>query len=177
MKKKRAKTKVSSADALSKRLDESVLEIDVHRLDAECIAQPRLYHKYATELAKAKNRLDEAENRLKTIKALLDNLIRTDPSKFDLPEKLTETLIANTVIIQEKYKKAQAKVTDCQYLVSLLYAMVIALDHKKNSLENLIKLHGQDYFSAPRTDEKTAEKLREHRSKAVAKRCTKTKRK
>ena len=177
MKKKRAKTKAAPKVDVKKFEDDGiVLEIDKHQLDAECLKQPRLYHKYAIELATAKTKLDESESNFKTVKATLDNLIRMNPSSFDLHEKLTEEMIASTIIIQEKYEKAQASITRRQYIVSLLYAMVIGLDHKKNSLENLIKLHGQDYFSAPRTDEKTAERLKTHRSNAIAKRCAKAKR-
>ena len=155
--------------------DESVLNIDQNDLDREFCKQPRLYIKYATELADARLSLDENDVRLKTIKATLDSLIRSDPSAYNLPDKITETVIASTIIMQDEYTKAQRKVHTAQYKVNLLFAMVGALDHKKSALENLVKLHGQNYFSTPRSDSEGRERLEKERSNKVAKKCRKDK--
>ena len=164
-------------EEIRESLDESVLDVDQNDLDREFCKQPRLYIKYASELADARLALDEADAAFKTIKATLDSLIRSDPSAYDLPEKITETVIASTIIIQDEYMKAQKKVHSAQYKVNLLFAMTGALDHKRSSLENLVKLHGQNYFSTPRSDSEGRERLEKERGDKVAKKCRKDKQK
>jgi len=162
-------------EEMRESLDESVLDIDQNDLDKECCKQPRLYIKYASELANARLNLDEVEAAFKTIKATLDSLIRSDPSAYDLPEKITETVIVSTVIMQDEYMKAQKKVHSAQYKVNLLFAMIGGLDQKRSSLENLVKLHGQNYFSKPRSDSEGRERLEKERSDKVARKCRKEK--
>ena len=172
---KKTKTKRTKKNNPNKKavLDESVLDIDQNDLDREFCRQPRLYIEYASELADARLAFDEADAAFKTIKATLDGLIRSDPSVYNLPDKITETVIASTIITQDEYMEAQKKVHSTQYKVNLLYAMTGALDHKRSSLENLVKLHGQNYFSTPRSDSEGRERLEKERSDKVARKCRK----
>ena len=177
--KKTKKTKrfIRTKDEAREELEQLNLSIDQNDLDKEWCKQPRLYHTYAIELAEARLREDEAEATFKAIKATLDGLIRSNPSAYDLEDKPKETAIASTIILQDEYMKAQKKVNDAQYKVSLLFAMTGSLDHKKAALENLVKLHGQDYFSTPRTDSYNRERMESERSNTVAKKCRKGKQK
>lgn len=158
-------------------IDESVLDIDKNDLDKEFCRQPRLYIKYAAELANARMLLDESDNSLKAIKATLDGLIRSDPSAYDLPDKITETVIASAILLQDSYMKAQKKVSLAQYKVNLLFAMIGAFDHKKSALENLVKLQGQSYYATPRSDSEGKDRLMKERSDKVARKCRKDKQK
>jgi len=158
-------------------VDKPVLDVDKDDLDRECCIQPRIYMTYASELAEARLREAEAESTFKAIKATLDGLIRSNPSAYNLPDKVTETVIAHTIVLQDEYMKAQKKVNDAQYKVSLLFAMIGSLDIKRSSIENLVKLHGQNYFSTPRTDSYNRERMESERSNTVAKKCRKGKQK
>jgi len=158
-------------------VDKPVLDVDKDDLDRECCIQPRIYMTYASELAEARLREAEAESTFKAIKATLDGLIRSNPSAYDLPDKVTETVIAHTIVLQDEYMKAQKKVNDAQYKVSLLFAMIGSLDIKRSSIESLVKLHGQNYFSTPRTDPYNRERMESERSNKVAKKCRKGKQK
>ncbi|MDX9779526.1 MAG: hypothetical protein RBT66_00655 [bacterium] len=155
--------------------ESSILEIDRNELDREWAMQPKLYHKYADDLARARKALDEAEAAVKVVRADIDKRIRKNPSKYDLPDKPTETAIANTILLRKQFIEAQNAVIEAQFSVNILYAMTTSLDHKKAALENMVRLHGQDYFSTPKTDAKGYEKLEKERSNTVARKCVKQK--
>jgi hypothetical protein len=155
--------------------ENSLLEIDKNELDREWSVQPKLYHEYAVMLADARRKLDEAEAGFKVVKSEVDKAIRSRPSKYGLADKPTEASIAATIVLQKKYIKAQNAIILAQYDANITEAMVKSLDHKKAALENMVRLHGQDYFSTPRADSEGREKLDNQRSDRVAKMCRKSK--
>tara|TARA_R110002020_G_scaffold12409_5_gene45483 strand:+ start:3874 stop:4326 length:453 start_codon:yes stop_codon:yes gene_type:complete len=143
------------------------LDMDPNCLDEMWLEQPRLYHKYAKKLATAKQKLEEDKAELELCKAELDRDIRSNPSEFSL-EKITENVVANTIITQEKFRALQAQMLDTKHQVDVLGVAVTTLDHRKRALENLVSLHGQDYFSSPRA--KDNEAIQELEKAAVRKR-------
>jgi len=132
-----------------KDLEFDFFDIDINRLDEEWIGQPKIFFKYASELADAKRRLEEAKAELDVVKAICDNNVRNNPPK---DTKLTETLITNIIIQIPKYKKAQKILRIKKHRVDILQAAVNALDHRKSALERLVSLHGQNYFAVPKSD-------------------------
>jgi len=134
------------------------LELDSDRLDEQWLEQPRLYHKYARKLANAKQTLEECKARLELVKAELGREIRLNPLGFGL-EKITEAVVANTIIIQQGYKDAQEEYIAGKHRVDVVQAVVTTLDHRKRALESLVTLHGQDYFSTPRAKDQNSRDL------------------
>ena len=143
------------------------LDMDPNCMDEIWLEQPRLYHKYAKKLATAKQKLEEDKAELELCKAELDRDIRSNPSEFNL-EKITENVVSNTIITQEKYRALQAQMLDTKHQVDVLQVAVTTLDHRKRALENLVNLHGQDYFSAPRAKDNGA--IQELEKAAIRKR-------
>lgn len=149
-------------------------EIDLNRLDDECLAQPSLYMKYATELAEAKFDYDEAKARFDVAKAELQLDVRDNPDAYQL-KKVTEATIEAAVVASEAYQKAQQKVNKCKHKVGLLEAAVGAIEQKKRMLENLVTLHGQNYFSQPKPKgmgKEVAENFRQSKASRVGVRDT-----
>jgi len=146
------------------------LEMDLNCLDEMWLEQPRLYHRYAKKLATAKQKLEEDKAELELCKAELDRDIRSNPANFNL-EKITENVVSNTIITQERYRSLQAQLLDTKHEVDVLQAAVTTLDHRKRALENLVSLHGQDYFSTPRPKDNTSkEAIEEIEKTAIRKR-------
>lgn len=129
-------------------MSRSDFEPDKDALDEEWVRQPELYHSYATQLADARMKLEMRKNKLEVVKAELDKEIREDPSEYGIV-KVTEGAIAAIIVVNPRYVKALEKVNDGRHAVDILTAAVNALDHKKKALENLVYLHGQNYFSSP----------------------------
>jgi len=156
-------------------MSDNLFEVDLNELDREWVRQPDLYFKYATKLADAKREHEQSRANLELTKAELDLDIRGNPEKFDVG-KITEATVSATILSQKKYRKAHKKMLNAKHHVDILDATVRTLDHRKSALERLVSLHGQNYFSPPKTqtpvDHDTITQIRET-SDAVAKTGTK----
>jgi hypothetical protein len=128
---------------------EKDVTIDEEGLDTEWLSQPRLMLTYGNHAAEKRKEVDIAKEKLDVVKAELDRKIRMEPSFFGL-SKLTETVIQNTIIVQTKYTEASENYIEAKYELDMAMAAVRAIDQKKQALENLVKLHGQQYFAGPK---------------------------
>lgn len=131
------------------KLEDEFHEIDQYNLDAEWIRQPKLYWKYAKKLADARVELDRKKTAIDVLKAEIDKAIRKNPAKFGL-EKITESAIVNVITERKEFQQATEEMHEAKHGVDILMAAVMTLDHRKRALENLVDLHGQNYFSEPR---------------------------
>jgi hypothetical protein len=124
--------------------------IDELRLDMEWLRQPKLYYTWAARYADAKRDVGESKQELEVVKAELTRAIRADPVSFGL-DKVTETTVPACVLEQLEFQDAQRKLLDVQHTADVLAAVVNTLEHRRRALENLVDLHGQNYFSTPHT--------------------------
>lgn len=127
---------------------EEDLLIDPTALDVEWLNQPHLMATYSRELARVELEVDTAKEKVDFVKAELDKEIRTDPESFDLA-KATETAITNAILMQKKYKIAMEAYLQAKFEAKVVSGIVKSFDHRKSALENLVKLHGQNYFAGP----------------------------
>lgn len=135
-------------------------EIDEHRLDSEWVRQPAVYYRYAVKLADARTAYEQAKAARDVTVAELDREIRTHPEVYGVA-KITEGVVEKTVLLQPEYQKAIAEVIDAKHQMDMLQAAVDTLEHRKRALENLVSLHGQNYFSTPRAPHGTEEEMDE----------------
>ena len=140
-----------------------LFDIDLTRLEEEWLQQPKNFYVVSNQLADARSEISEAEAEVelarayrKEIEAQLTLKISSDPAKYKLKEKPTAVLVSSTVLIRPSYKKALQKCRDAQEelnhawnKVNHLQSLVNSFDQKKSTLEYLVKLHGQNYFSIP----------------------------
>ena len=122
--------------------------IDENALDLELLDQPTLVIRYSILLAEAKQEQALAKENLELSKAEIDLDIRDNPNKYEL-QKVTEAAITNVILLEEDYQKAQARFNKATFEVNVLQGAVYAVNDRKSSLENLVKLHGQQYFAGP----------------------------
>jgi len=125
------------------------LAIDPLSLDEDFLVQPGLYMKYSVMAADADKCKNQAKEKLDVVKAELDRAIRKEPSQFGL-EKITESVVASTIILQPEYKEASDELIEASYQYSILQAAVRAFDHRKSALENEVKLWLGTYFAGPK---------------------------
>jgi hypothetical protein len=138
--------------------EKSILQIDEYNLDIEWKNQPTAYFDMATKLAEAKAELDISKTEFDVLKAKISMDVRSNPDSYGL-DKLTESTVSNAVVCQEEYIITYERINKAKHKVDLLQAAVVALDHKKKALENLVSLHGQKYFSEPHANHDTSEVL------------------
>ena len=123
--------------------------IDKNQLDREWVNQPRLYHKYALQLADAKRDLEQAKTAAELAAAGADASIRKRPAKYGI-DKITEPAVKAKAATHPKFIEATKALQTAQHRCNVLQAAVNTLDHRKRALENLVDLRLADYFSEPR---------------------------
>ena len=128
---------------------EDDIRIDETALDVEWLNQPRLCLKYSQELAQAKKEVDRAKEKLDVVRAKIDQEIRKEPLTFGM-EKITEASVQSNIVIHKLYRSAETGLTDAKYKSEMIRAAVSAIEHRKDALENLVKLYGQQYFAGPK---------------------------
>lgn len=155
------------------------LEIDPNALDVEWLRQPKLIGKYHDLLVDAKEEVDDARQDLDNEKAKLDLDIRSNKEKYDL-DKTTEAVISSTILLQKSYKEAQKEFNEANYNHLMIQNSLKALEHKKKALENLVILHGQNYFASPKEprnlDKEYTKTLKSDKSNEKVKKSMKRKR-
>ena len=122
--------------------------IDPHFLDAEFLNQASLFSKYARLESRAKRDEALAKRHRDVVKAQRELAIRADPEKFGLT-KVTEPTIKAALALDPEVQEAVRARDDAAYEVNMMIAAVRSFDHRKTALENLVRLHGQEYFSNP----------------------------
>jgi len=127
---------------------EKDMEINPGALDVEWLEQPGLMMKYARYSAEATRQADQAKERLEVVKAELDAQIRTDPEKYGIA-KITENSVHATLLLQTEYQEASQELINAQYEQNLSKYAAQAVNARKDALENLVRLHGMQYFAGP----------------------------
>ena len=138
----------------------SFTDIDLSRLEEEWVRQPKLFGKYSAKLADAKKDLSEAKATEEVVEAEIKRRIRRNPQKYGV-NKVTEPAIKEAMILHPNYQSAVAAVTEAKHAVDVLEGLVNTLEHRKRTLENLVTLHGQNYFSKPRLRKESDAEVRD----------------
>lgn len=128
---------------------EKDIEIDETSLDIEWLEQPKLFMQYSRHLADMRRRTDEMKQTLDVVKAEIDRDVREDPERFQITGKVTEGAITSAVLTNEAYKAAYQAFLDAKYEMDMAQSAVRAFEQRKDALENLVRLHGQQYFAGP----------------------------
>jgi len=76
-------------------------------------------------------------------------------------EKVTEASVFNAVEVQDGVKSADEEYEDSVYCCNLFEAAKQAFEQRKTSIENLVKLYNQGYWSRPNTESKDSRNVME----------------
>lgn len=144
----------------------NVLIIDKHNLDEEWCLQADRYHEAALDLAQARTELSEAEDALELIEAKVDKDFRAFPENYGFT-KATDAAAKSAVVIDDRVQEAKARVREAKDSVAKLWAFVIALDHKKTGLPDVVALEGRNYFASPREHKNSTTDMTERSRQAV----------
>lgn len=142
---------------------ENEIIIDEGQLEVEWRTHPQLVLKYQIAKASSLKEFEEAKEHLELTIAEVDTSIREEFAS-EGQSKPTEKAIDKMVIANEEVINARAAVIDANYRVNMLRAACDAFDTRTQSLQNLVKLYGMNYYSEPTQDLQTrggAEKLQQ----------------
>ena len=131
------------------------INIDPSALDVEWLEQASLMLKYVKNSSRMRANMDNAKEAVGIVKARLDKDIRNNPGRYDIEcdkngvYKVTENLVANTILLQPEYQESTSAFIEAQYEFDMSSGAVRAFEMRKNALENLVRLHGSSYFAGP----------------------------
>ena len=143
---------------------EQDLHIDETALDLEWLGQAQLMLKYTEASASARREVDRLKELLSVKRAELDNTIRSHPDSYDI-DKITETVISNTIIMQSSYKSLQTLLIDAQYEWQMMQGAVSAVEQRKTALANMSRLLGLQYFAGPKAPRDLPHEVRQAQQK------------
>lgn len=143
---------------------EEFMEIDEDSLDVEWLEQPKKMVQMVKIAAKVKINMERAKDNLAQVKAELAKKVRAAPEKYGI-EKITIDAVNDVVQTNKKYIEAYEEYLEAVYENEVASGSVKATEQRKSSLENLVKLHGQQYFAGPKVPRNLSEQATLFREK------------
>ena len=123
------------------------LKIDKYSLEEECVRQPDLYAKYAKFFAEAEREVSLATLERNKVEAELDKEIQLRHEIHGFPKPPAVETIKRWIKAQPKYLIAQQNIIEAQYKFSIIDGIKWSLQHRKMSLEQLVNLFLNNYYS------------------------------
>lgn len=123
-------------------------QLDPHELDVAALEQAELYGKWAERAAESKGVADDADLEFDVTVAKLEQKVRADPAIYGI-DKESEAAYKSVVRALPEYEKAGRVRNAAKTEAAKLAAAERAMAQRKNMIEELIRLHGQQYFAGP----------------------------
>lgn len=131
---------------------EDDIVIDETILDIMWLEQPRLMGDYCQIAAEAHRAMDLAKENLDFVRATIERAVRASPAQYGVvagSRGITEDSIKAAIQVHPEYEDASRAYIDAKYENDVAIGAVRAFDQRKSALENLVRLHGQQYFAGP----------------------------
>ena len=152
-------------------------QVDQNDLDGECCKQSAIFD-YWMRLEKfAASEVDELETNLAALKSLIELEVKglgvkeiNKKYKLNLPESgaITDKIATNIRRQDKRVKEMIAKLNTAKHHYKISYAARMTFQTKKEMLDNLVKLHGQGYFSKVESNGYHERKAQSQREKLAA---------
>lgn len=143
--------------------------IDETALDVEWLEQASLAMKYGKHYAICRRRLTEAEEKVKVIRAELIAEANQNPVKCCYKEKPNAADIEAYYRNSKRHKQAKEEWVQAQFDLDIAEVAKNEISYtRKVALENLVKLHAQQWFAGPKVPrDLTWERLEKEKQKSV----------
>ena len=130
---------------------EKDIRISEGDLDLEWLSQAELAMKYGRIWAAARKKLTLAEENIKVIRAELIAEANEDPKKCCKKEKPNAADIEAYYRTHPEHQQAKKEWVEAQYECNMAEVAKNEFSFtRKAALENLVQLHGQNYFAGPK---------------------------
>lgn len=128
----------------------SIIHINEHELDKECVRLPAQFHQAAWQAAETARDIEEVRAELHVKQAEVNLAIRNSPpDKFGL-DKFSEASIKEIACMDPKVRALEKKIRDLEHKMAMEKVLVTAMDYKKRALSNLVDLHAAGWFAQVR---------------------------
>jgi hypothetical protein len=143
------------------------LSIDKFKLDAECVSHSGIFYRYLELQAEAKNQVGILADALKLKMGEANINIRNNFIKKEV--KFTEAVIASEVEKDDDVIAAREELRDAELTLARIQAGVLAFEHRKSQLDNLVKLYCSGYWSTPTSGGKQRDTINDQAARDVRK--------
>jgi len=127
---------------------EKDLKIDDSMLEVEWLGQAELFMRWAEYKADCDATVRKLKEGLETLRAEIASHIRQNPT--ELPGgKVTVDAVKEHIQMDEQYIDALTELEEATHDADIAKSAVMAFQMRKDALENLVKLIGQQYFAGP----------------------------
>ena len=126
---------------------EKDLHIDRDSLEECLVKQPELYAKWSTVWADATQERDRSKENLNIVRAELDMKVRKSWEILGFDKKPTDMAITTWICAHEKYRRANFELIRETHAVNVLESAKWAFQHRKDALDNLVKLFLSNYYA------------------------------
>lgn len=127
------------------------LRIDETGLDVEWLNQPSLMFKYSREFARAEREVSRLKEKIKVERAKLSKEVRLNPERYIKGDiKVTEAVYHGIIDTHQTIRDLEAELIEAEYEVTMVKGAVESVKQRKDALQDLVKLHGQNYFAGPK---------------------------
>lgn len=126
------------------------LKIDENNLDVEWLEQPELAYRYGAAAAEARRKANFLHEKVKVLRSLLIKAVNEDPEGTIGKSKPTASDIESYYRADEEHQQLKQELIQAEFdaeMAELAKAEICWT--RKTALENLVKLHGQQYFAGP----------------------------
>lgn len=137
------------------------LSVDLDNLDLDCQEHAKLVRTWGRALAAASAKAKEARNKARVVQADLRALVRANPQNYGIEpgsRGLTVDQVDDFVESSREYQQAKREVLLAEQQEDLIKTNTVALRERGERIADLVKLHGQMYWAAPRSDPVTRER-------------------
>lgn len=139
------------------------IKIDPYQLDLECHGQSDMFIGWAEKASDAKADMENARSELSETEAKLKIECRITPENFGL-EKATDKAVEDAVKASPKYLKKVKAYNEARARHHWLSEVAVkGADMRKKMLNDLVSLHGQQYFAGPNVPRNLGEAYAERR--------------
>ena len=148
---------------------EEDVKIDETALDVEWLDQAALSIRYGKYWAQCKRTVTEAGERIQIIRSELIALANSNPLKYCKKDKPNVADIEAFYRVHPRHVAAKEEWMQAQYELDMAEVAKNEISFtRKAALENLVKLHGQQYFAGPKIPRNISdERVKQVHSKEV----------
>lgn len=125
------------------------LYIDETALDVEWLKQSEKFMRVSRLSAKVDAEVRRLEEKMKVLRSELILEVNGNPKLLGKGLKPTGQTMEAYFRTHKKHKEIKEQLNEAQYRADVLRSAVFAFQNRKTALENLVTLHGQQYFSTP----------------------------
>ena len=146
---------------------EKDIKIDPDSLDVEWLGQALLAMKYGRNYAESKKELANAVESIKVVRSELIKEANENPEGCCDKERPNAGDIEAYYRNHRRHKDAKEKIINLQYEMDMAEIAKNEVSFtRKTALENLVKLHGQQYFAGPKVPRDLSWEVKERQKRS-----------